>query len=240
MAERHAYRAQRLETLHKIIESFIAGTDTSFQFDSSLTGYERMRIHEEAERVGLEHTSIGEGEDRCVVLYKEARSVASIEPENAPFDSGMLKPTTKSPQQKSKQKTRNPQPKRKSAKAAKPKHARRTPKSQPKLTEEELLEKMNPSRCYQCRTGLSHRLYGRVCQFCKMRYCTKCALPELHGCGTMASRNARSKFQATPKARPNPNREAVTKKLHDQLNAKQTARKKKGRGKGKAKGNRRR
>jgi hypothetical protein len=33
MAERHAYRAQRLETLHKIIESFIAGTDTSFQFN---------------------------------------------------------------------------------------------------------------------------------------------------------------------------------------------------------------
>eukprot|EP01094_Clydonella_sp_ATCC50884_P008745 TRINITY_DN18293_c0_g1_i1.p1 TRINITY_DN18293_c0_g1~~TRINITY_DN18293_c0_g1_i1.p1 ORF type:complete len:403 (-),score=98.31 TRINITY_DN18293_c0_g1_i1:84-1217(-) len=87
-----------------------------------------------------------------------------------------------------------------SARKAKKKKAKKAKKDLPAghSVEDALKElKIKPGTCPQCkeRVGAS----GFVCKFCKEKYCIRHGLPEVHGCGKAAKKDARETWLRTSK-----------------------------------------
>ena len=58
------------------VESFANSDDQTLSFETSLNSYERMLVHELAEKHGLTSKSTGDGTARHVVLLKNARKTS--------------------------------------------------------------------------------------------------------------------------------------------------------------------
>ncbi|XP_067137867.1 DNA-binding protein SMUBP-2-like [Centruroides vittatus] len=61
------------------INAFLQSEENILSFPTTLSSYERRIIHELAERIGLIHSSHGEGSDRYIVLSKHEDSIVNVD-----------------------------------------------------------------------------------------------------------------------------------------------------------------
>jgi ATP-dependent RNA/DNA helicase IGHMBP2 len=208
-------RFDYMETIKKFMQNQVQKV---LNLPSELNSFERMTVHEFAEKNGLFHESVGEGDDRHIVLKKPGWNVEvkenqkkdlnfevldgadqdeeeKEEPEPAKKDD---KPVEKKPQQappKPVQAQQPPKPKQK-------KQAKKASKLD-NLNDDDFLDALiaQNKRCFYLINGIQPctnnvEVLGIVCKFCEQKFCTKHVLAEIHGCGDRASEDAKIKFRA--------------------------------------------
>ncbi|EGG23977.1 AN1-type zinc finger-containing protein [Cavenderia fasciculata] len=230
--ENEEKKKKEIASLDAMIQQFIKSSNTVYSLPPTLTSYQRMLVHELADKYKLGHESIGEGEQRQITLTKKSKDKKSTstiniekvkqkEPEQVKKEEEeeeeemvvgddekddeneeeeeekletKTKTTTKPNQPLAAPKKQSP---KKPATTKKPKKATTT---QPKKDiGDELLEQFNSldvapidiTVCgiKSCKNNVV--LLGRICEFCKRKYCNMHALYEIHGCGDRAKVKAR-------------------------------------------------
>ncbi|KAH6941652.1 hypothetical protein HPB50_021629 [Hyalomma asiaticum] len=199
-------KASDLSPWEAVVKGFADSAEKQRSLPSSLTAYERRIVHELAEKLGLIHVSEGDGDNRHIVLKKRAvqkkvpgascsvderhklsgmdlkdstdtvevttMKPSATEAERSPDASTVIDVPTVSSHPKVQETNKTHQQKNK--KPAKP------PVGDSKDEEEdfdELIANVMKS--------------DRTCSFAKRGFCFKHALPEVHGCGEEACKQAR-------------------------------------------------
>ncbi|KAH7934787.1 hypothetical protein HPB52_000484 [Rhipicephalus sanguineus] len=202
-----------------VVRGFANSAEKQQSLPSSLTAYERRTVHELAEKLGLIHVSEGDGDKRHVVLKKRTKQrMPSAAPcpmvENSSTaavledDTDASKPaatTAEGSQGASDEPTVSPGPRaqeiktqqQKKKKPAKPPAGDTKHKEEAEENFDELIANVMKSdrTCSFAKCG--EKLHtalagiGGPCPFCRRGFCFKHALPEVHGCGEEACKQAR-------------------------------------------------
>ena len=202
MKESEEERTQaKRDHFEDIIETFIHSDKVEYSFSPKLNSHDRLLVHEIAEELGLIHESTGEAKKRHIILKKKvAKLVPKSETEATKSDSLTVtcstclatvpksnielhklrcRPTPSAPE-----KPKSSKGKKKSSKSCK------------NVDEEDLdklLESFNKldNVCNQekCKEKIS--VLGVTCPHCRTRFCLSHGMPEVHGCGDAAKREAR-------------------------------------------------
>ncbi|KAM9971323.1 hypothetical protein ACTFIW_011300 [Dictyostelium discoideum] len=235
--------------LESIVNTFMKTSMESHSFPSTLSSFERLVVHELAEKNKLNHQSVGEGENRVITISKKIKKSDKNHENNNDEDEqdeqdedeendedeqkendGTTKTTTT---------TATNSTKKKKKKAKKP--TTTTPsttstttkkKSVDKKSADELLKEFEAIElrevdlriCGMKGCGKNVEILGRICQFCTHKYCTQHALYEIHGCGEKAKAQARADwFKQHGDAKKNV---VAHEKLQKTINDQSSARKK--------------
>ncbi|KAN0039852.1 hypothetical protein ACTA71_007089 [Dictyostelium dimigraforme] len=232
--------------LETIVNTFMKTSIQSHSFPSTLSSYERLVVHELAEKNKLNHQSVGEGENRVITISKKLQKKEKEEEEEEEeeeddddeneddeqkeIDGTTKTTTTANKSKKKKKKAKNP--------TTTPSTTRTTTstttkkKSVNKKSADELLKEFEATElrevdlkiCGMKGCGKNVEILGRVCQFCSHKYCTQHALYEIHGCGERAKAQARADwFKQHGDAKKNV---AAHEKLQKTINDQSASRKK--------------
>jgi len=198
-------REQQLKTqLQDFMQNNENDLSASLAFPASLSSFERLCVHRLAEELGLEHRSTGQGTNRCVVVQLPQQPPQTIT-QASTTQSSAPEPTTPASPQTSNAPTHPPSSATQAAKKKKnyppkPKKHPDNAKTKNEATKpsddvDEILKELNitPNRCTLCKR--STVILGRICPFCKLKFCVEHAMPELHGCGDAAKQQARAEFR---------------------------------------------
>uniref|UniRef100_A0A224YIC1 DNA helicase n=1 Tax=Rhipicephalus zambeziensis TaxID=60191 RepID=A0A224YIC1_9ACAR len=201
-----------------VVKGFADSAEKQQSLPSSLTAYERRIVHELAEKLGLIHVSEGDGDKRHIVLKKRtkqrmppAASCPMDESKNSRsavlednVDASKPAATTVEGSQGSSdeptvsagpgvQEIRTQQQKKK--KPAKPVAGDAKQKEEENFDEliANVMKSDRTCSFAKCGEKLHTALagIGGPCPFCRRAFCFKHALPEVHGCGEEACKQAR-------------------------------------------------
>ena len=213
------------QKLQKIIDDFLQDeTQNEHHCSPDLTSYERMKLHEFAEKAQLSHASEGDGKKRHIVLKKVNENVTNEsdikdEASNAKNQksSAMVQCFTCSRQvpkpnielHKLKctiqptSSTTGTVPKKSSSKSKKQKkHEAKIAQAEDDI--DKLLEAFdkidNVCNGEGCKVKIA--TLGVTCEYCRRRFCMKCGFPEAHGCGEAAKIAARQQISRDGKLYP--------------------------------------
>ena len=239
------------EKLEKLVTDFICNASQSVLHCSwDYTTYERMLLHELAEKAKLGHASQGEGKKRHIVLTKErlleSNAEQQLEAAKVITDdtnvicSTCLQKVPKANIQLHKLKCSVRVVENK-PKTTVPKKKGQKKKASEK--EEEDIDKLlaafdkidNVCNGQGCKAKIA--TLGVQCDHCRLRFCLKCGLPEAHGCGEAARIAARQQLardgqlypgSGRPNFKPDPVKKAqLQRKMDKKLEEMQGARKRK-------------
>ncbi|KAK5574736.1 hypothetical protein RB653_009989 [Dictyostelium firmibasis] len=231
--------------LETIVNTFMKTSMESHSFPSTLSSYERLVVHELAEKNKLNHQSVGEGENRIITISKKLKTKElNKNDENSDDNDENEEDQDNDDEQKESDGTTTNsstnKTKKKKKKAKKPTSTTTTTtssaapkkKSIDKKSADELLKEFESIEltevdlriCGMKGCGKNVEILGRVCQFCTHKYCTQHALYEIHGCGEKAKFQARADwFKQHGEAKKNV---VAHEKLQKSLNDLSSARKK--------------
>lgn len=210
------------------------------KFPKSISAYDRKLIHEAASKLNLLHISVGDGNDRYIVVHKAlaARpSIGNISVTNKPNSN--LKVKVKDPNDSCKEcvKCNAEHAIRSSAEqsAPRPNELREIKKTECKKSEKvgkksrkkQGLEdfdsviaefKEMDKRCSWSSCRIATDLVGLTCAHCKQRFCISHGFPEVHGCGEAARKTAKHEFRHPKPIKLDPlKKSAMSKKLEKKL-----------------------
>jgi ATP-dependent RNA/DNA helicase IGHMBP2 len=207
------------DQLATTLEEFLASESTEFAFHPALSAQERYLVHEAAEKYQLTHYSKGNGKHRQVVVKKKVKSETAGAEEASNQEIPYQLVSVESQAVIKEQPTRKCCPhcnqwvplanviihearcaRAKTAIRPQMKHlvkplsgAKGSTKSQ-KDDDQLLLLKAagTTNRCSygNCKELVS--LTGQLCKFCRFVYCLMHFIPEVHGCGDDAKKEARN------------------------------------------------
>lgn len=254
--EKEIADALKRQQMQKLVNDFISdASQTVLHCSWDYTTYQRMLLHELAEKAKLGHASQGEGKKRHIVLTKPTTTPDLLPTKTANAENAVIKDDTnvicstcsqkvpKSNIQLHKlrccveKKPLEEKPKASTTNAKK--------KSKKKATaaekEEEDIDKLlaafdkidNVCNGEGCKAKIA--TLGVQCDHCRLRFCLKCGLPEAHGCGQAARIAARQQLSrdgqlypgsGRPNFKPDPVKKAqLQRKLDKKLDEMQGARK---------------
>ena len=251
-----AENESRREKLQELINDFLASAEAELHCSPEYNTYERMLLHELAEKAQLGHASQGEAKKRHIVLTKLMPKKAS-EAENAPkMDQKVVKKdettnvicstcSQKVPKTNIElHKLRCTRVKIEAEKASeKPLKKKGQKKKSKAKEEEEDIDKLlaafdkidNVCNGQGCKVKIA--TLGVRCDHCAKRFCMKCGLPEAHGCGEAARIAARQQLardghlypgSGRPNFKPDPVKKAqLQRKLDKKLDEMSDSRKRK-------------
>uniref|UniRef100_A0A914XNP2 DNA-binding protein SMUBP-2 n=1 Tax=Plectus sambesii TaxID=2011161 RepID=A0A914XNP2_9BILA len=194
----------------------MASTESTLTFPSNLSASQRRFLHEIADSRGLAHSSVGEGDQRQIVLEKK-RPVNDVPVvvHNPPLR----------PVKDEREKTETAPSK--SAKKTTTKKSRNVADAEEHYDVNELIAEIvdKESRCSFGHCSRSVGMLGVLCNYCRRRFCLTHAQAEIHGCGTLAQAEAKKQFRhqmssgapSQQKKLTGPNRDYVQRKLDDKL-----------------------
>ncbi len=212
------------------IDDFLRSSETRFDFPATLNSHDRLVVHELAEERGLAHSSVGDGNERRIVLRKvggkeeEEEDVEGSEKEQEEVEGGEFcdlvtcgdcraeMPRANMELHKVRCKGRRsdmvkPATVRQEVKVAQPKNKKKGKKSRREEEEEDIdkllasFDKMdNVCNAQGCKQKLS--VLGVTCEHCRVRFCLGHGIPEAHGCGEAARRAARAQVAREGKIHP--------------------------------------
>ncbi|KAN0025246.1 hypothetical protein ACTFIU_003506 [Dictyostelium citrinum] len=207
--EKHEEKEKLRLQLESIVNTFIKTSMQSHSFPSTLSSFERLVVHELAEKNKLNHESVGEGENRIITISKKFKKSdkndneedqdeedeENEEDEEQKESDGTTKTTTNSTN-----KTKKKKKAKKSTTSTTSSTTTTKKKSVDKKSADELLKEFEAIElrevdlriCGMKGCGKNVEILGRVCQFCTHKYCTQHALYEIHGCGERAKAQARA------------------------------------------------
>ncbi|XP_054164493.1 DNA-binding protein SMUBP-2-like [Oppia nitens] len=238
------------------IQLFISDKSSNeLSFPSHLSSYERLLVHKIAETFQLIHESVGEGNERYIIVkkklsnkslnkeHKTEKSIVVADQLNCDLNATIA---SGSSEQKNnwikkdsvKSKTTNNE----SEKKAKKNNKSSDLKKNINLSADDDLDQMiakvkladNTCNYLNCKTNIV--VLGQKCQFCGHRFCLKHAMPEIHGCGDKIRDFVRSNTRKDGIVYPGSGviqrkpldshkRQYLEKKLNDKLNEKSKERK---------------
>jgi ATP-dependent RNA/DNA helicase IGHMBP2 len=195
------------DKIHEILTSI----EDSYEFPSSLSASERRLVHELAEQLNFSHESIGEGENRRIVVQKlPTRSVQTE-----------IKPASEDPKLNI--------PAKKLSKPVKPPKMKDLGTIADDFDFDSLVDNFaeESKKCSNssCKTVVS--TFGIVCTFCRKKYCYSHIQAEVHGCGEAASKHAK---QSKPRpsssdfSKSKINRSEAESRLHEKIKSAKNSR----------------
>jgi ATP-dependent RNA/DNA helicase IGHMBP2 len=231
----------RADEWESCLQEFIKNTEQmELKFSNSLSAYDRRLIHEAASNLNLLHISVGEGNDRYIVVRKApvvGPSVGKINPVHAPDnnmkvkviesnDSSMqhvvcmakhaVKPSVKISAPKADELSDT---KKTECRKGDKVHNKPRKKQEPEDFDSVIAEfQEKDKRCSWTKCRIAVDLVALTCVHCKQRFCLSHGLPEIHGCGEAACKAAKHEFRHPKPAKPDHlKRSAVSKKLEKKL-----------------------
>ena len=246
--EKEIADALKRQQMQKLVNDFISdASQTVLHCSPDYTTYQRMLLHELAEKAKLGHASQGEGKKRHIVLTKPTITAnSSSTPELLPTkiaaaENAVIKDDTNviCSQKVLKENIRSSvvkKPLEEAKKATKKKNKKKAAEK-----EEEDIDKLlaafdkidNVCNAEGCKIKI--KTLGVTCDHCRLRFCLKCGLPEAHGCAEAARIAARQQLSrdgqlypgsGRPNFKPDPVKKAqLQRKLDKKLDEMQGARK---------------
>eukprot|EP01132_Coremiostelium_polycephalum_P002517 gene2517-3115_t len=235
------------KNIESIFKTFIDSSNNIHSFPPTLSAYERLLVHQLAEKYSITHISSGEGENRVISISKiekeEEQDDEEQEEEEEEDDSKAPNQisnstTTKKKKKPKKKKSNNQnnsttnQPSQQQPK----KPQKPTTSTGKKQTDDEVFKEfgydfskitpeINLKICGMKECGKNVEILGRVCLFCSRKFCTSHALYEIHGCGEKAKIKAREDwFKQNSETKKDP---VVRDKLQKMIQEAENSRKKK-------------
>ena len=196
------------ETFETCIKCEIEKAEDEIKFPCSLSSYERSVVHSVAESMGLYHESIGEGNERAVIVRKTHKSVDVQEVKAQVNRDNLLVEKIKPPRKQTS----------KVVKAQK--------KPSPAEEEEDfdaIVAEFNINICGMIKCEAKVSVHGINCEYCKRRYCYTHLQAEIHGCGQLASNKAKSDLPQRPL--PSWKNKEIKSKLFDKIKAEKNRKK---------------
>ena len=217
--EKEIADALKRQQMQKLVNDFISdASQTVLHCSPDYTTYQRMLLHELAEKAKLGHASQGEGKKRHIVLTKPTITAnSSSTPELLPTkiaaaENAVIKDDTNVICSTCSQKVPKAniqlhklrcscvvkKPLEAEAKATKATKKKNKKKAAEK--EEEDIDKLlaafdkidNVCNAEGCKIKI--KTLGVTCDHCRLRFCLKCGLPEAHGCAEAARIAARQQL----------------------------------------------
>jgi len=211
------------------------------KFSKSLSAYDRRLIHEAASKLNLLHISVGEGNDRYIVVRKAPvtrPSDGNINSIHRPDDNMKVKvmelndTSIQHVMCMEKHAVKKPSAQVSAPKADELNHTKKIEcrkgdkvRNKPRKQQEpedfdsviaEFQEKDKRCSWTNCRIAVD--LVGLTCVHCKQRFCISHGLPEMHGCGVAACKAAKHELRHPRPAKPDLlKRSAMGKKLEKKL-----------------------
>ncbi|PNF32400.1 DNA-binding protein SMUBP-2 [Cryptotermes secundus] len=223
------------------LQEFVRNNEQmELKFPKSISAYDRKLIHEAASKLNLLHISVGEGNDRHIVVHKavaDRPSVGNVNITKKPNNN--LKVKVKEPNDSSNEQVKcnvehatrasaeesapGPSELREMKKTECKKSEKVSKKSKKKQELEDfdsIIEEFKEmdKRCLWSSCRIATDLVGLTCAHCKQRFCISHGFPEVHGCGEAARKTAKHEFRHPKPTKPDPlKRSAVSKKLEKKL-----------------------
>ncbi|EFA77908.1 AN1-type zinc finger-containing protein [Heterostelium album PN500] len=248
-------RQQDLQQIQSVIDSFLKSSNSVYTFPSTTTNFQRLLIHELAEKLDLQHESTGEANQRVITITKKIKVDHKVNKEQEDVDDeedvednnddeeeddeDTTSTTTTTSSSSTTSKSKKKKKKNNKSKPVESKKPAAPKKKQPTVPKkdlgEELLESFNNiqiepidiTKCgiKNCKNNV--QLLGRVCEFCSRKFCNHHFLYEIHGCGDRAKAKARSDwFDAYAKQNKDSKSQSHS-KVKDSIKEAEAARKKK-------------
>jgi ATP-dependent RNA/DNA helicase IGHMBP2 len=224
-----------------VLQEFINKSEqVELKFPKSISAYDRRLIHEVASKLNLLHISVGEGNDRYIVVHKAPAARHLIGNMNTvDKSSDILKvkigESNFVPSQHVKSSAKHainpsanqsaPKPDehsdmkkseyKKDVKASKKSRKRQEPEDFDSVIAE--FQEMD-KRCAWGSCRIPTDLVGLNCVYCRQRYCVSHGLPEVHGCGEAACKSAKHELRhPKPVKLDHLKRSSLSKKLEKKL-----------------------
>ncbi|PSN36020.1 DNA-binding protein SMUBP-2 [Blattella germanica] len=234
---RHDKRESSVEEMEhwcSVIEKFVNSEDRELKFSKSISAYDRKLIHEAAEKFKLNHNSVGEGNERYIVVTKvehgnnSKNNVTRNKQSNTnereqsvrELDTGNSSTEERKSVQKHVLETKKVQKKIVNEKTApvsqggkemkietkkQEKSKKPTKKQEPEDFESLMAEFQEmDKKCHWSTCSTPTDLVGLVCVHCKHKFCLTHGLPEIHGCGEAARKLAKQEFRHPRPAKSDP------------------------------------
>lgn len=218
------------------LQEFINKTEQmELKFPKSLSAYDRRLIHEAASKLNLLHTSVGEGNDRYIVVHKAPVARLSVENMNTEDKCNNISKVkiTDSSNEHVKCKAKHavnpsacaPKPDEHSdMKKSECKKGEKVSKKSRKRQEPEDFDSViaqfqeMDKRCAWSSCRISTDLVGLTCMHCRQRFCISHGLPEIHGCGEAARKAAKHELHHPKPVKPDLlKRSSLSRKLEKKL-----------------------
>lgn len=231
----------RADYYESCLQEFMKNTEEmELKFPKSLSAYDRRLIHEAASKLNLLHVSVGEGNDRYIVVHKvpvAGPSVGNINSVHRPDDNMKIKVVESNDSCIQHVKFMAKHAVKPSAKLSAPKpdehsdtkkieckkgdKVRNKPKKKqaPEDFDSVIAEfQEKDKRCSWTNCRIAVDLVALICVHCRQRFCISHGLPEVHGCGGAARKTAKHEFRHPKPAKPDTQkRSAMSKKLEKKL-----------------------
>jgi ATP-dependent RNA/DNA helicase IGHMBP2 len=221
-----------------VLQEFVNNPEQmELNFPKSLSPYCRRLIHEAASKLHLFHVSVGEGNDRYIVVRKapadgpsfghtntvdklndnlKVKATESNDPLSEHLKGKAVKPSSKQsvPKQNEHSDVKKTECK-KGDKVSKKSRKKEEPEDFDSVIAE--FQEMD-KRCPWSNCKIPTDLVGLTCAHCRQRFCISHGLPEIHGCGEAACKAARREFRHPQPVKPDlQKRNAMSKKLEKKL-----------------------
>lgn len=210
------------------------------KFPKSISAYDRRLIHEAASKLNLLHTSVGEGNDRYIVVHKAPAARRLIGSMNTVDNSNdILKVKIEEPNYFSSQHVKckvkhtiNPSANQSAPKPDEHSDIKKSEYKKGEKISKKSRKKQEPEdfdsviaefqemdkRCSWSSCRIPTDLVGLTCTYCKQRFCISHGLPEIHGCGEAARKSAKHEFHHPKPVKPDLlKRSCLSKKLEKKL-----------------------
>lgn len=235
------YEQVRVDDCESCLQEFMENTEQmELKFSKSLSAYDRRLIHEAASKLNLLHISVGEGNDRYIVVRKAPIARPSDGNPNSvhrPDDNMKVKVMESNDTSVQHVMCMAEHDVKPSAKVSTPKadelsdtkkiecrkddkvHNKPRKKQEPEDFDSVIAEfQEKHKRCSWTNCRIAVALLGVTCVHCKQRFCISHGLPEMHGCGVAACKAAKHEFRHPKPAKPDLlKRSAMSKKLEKKL-----------------------
>lgn len=215
-----------LKEVMQRIDNFINNANQKeLGLPASLDGYQRKEVHSYAELKKLIHESVGDGDQRHIVLRKRApveeKKVDVVEESKTNVQKDVpKKPDVAAAQNAAKKKKEKEKEKAKA-------------KKEEEMDDDAFLDSLieGNKHCHYTLQSGAHctnniNTLGVICKFCGYKFCTKHSLAENHGCGDAASIQAKAQFKDQfyrsigrdiPKPLKKDEEDYLKKKLHERI-----------------------